>query len=187
MKLNKQVVLSLLALTTLSALYRLIPGRPLGFAPQIAIAVFGGALFVQNKKWAFILPLASMFLSDCLFELMFRYGMTHYIGFYSGQITNYLLLTSMTVLGFYIQRTKIASVAVGLLAAPTAYFVLSNGVVWLNGGGYDRPKTLTGLLACYTDALPFYGGSLAGTVCFGTLLFVGWHFAKTRATNNKLA
>lgn len=187
MKLNKQVVFSLLALTTLSALYRLIPGRPLGFAPQIAMAIFGGALFVQDKKWAFAMPLISMFVSDCLFEILFRNGLTSYIGFYSGQITNYLLLSGVTVVGFLIQPTKVASIFMGMLIAPTTYFVLSNGVVWLSGGGYARPKTVSGLLACYTDALPFYGGSLAGTICFGTLLFAGWHFARVYNTHKRLA
>lgn len=36
-----------------SALYRVLPGRPYGFAPQIAIALFGGSLFARQKQYAF--------------------------------------------------------------------------------------------------------------------------------------
>ena len=37
----------------ITSVYRILPNRPYGFAPQIALALFGGAFFVQNKKWAF--------------------------------------------------------------------------------------------------------------------------------------
>ena len=48
MKLNKEIVIALIIMIVTSALYRVLPGRPFGFAPQIAIALFSGSLFVKN-------------------------------------------------------------------------------------------------------------------------------------------
>ncbi|MFY8166450.1 MAG: DUF6580 family putative transport protein, partial [Sediminibacterium sp.] len=63
MKLNKQIILALVIMIVTSALFRLMPGRPYGFAPQIAIALFGGSLFASKKQYAFLLPILSMFIS----------------------------------------------------------------------------------------------------------------------------
>ena len=71
MKLQKNVIIPLVLLIIISAIYRIIPSRPLGFAPQIAMALFGGALFVKDKKWAFALPLLSMFISDILYQVLY--------------------------------------------------------------------------------------------------------------------
>jgi len=61
MKLNKNVLLSVVLMVVITSVYRILPNRPMGFAPQIALALFGGAFFVSNKKLAFMLPLISMF------------------------------------------------------------------------------------------------------------------------------
>ena len=59
-----------------SALYRILPGRPYGFAPQIAIALFGGSLFASRKQVAFLLPILSMFLSDILYQILFQFHLS---------------------------------------------------------------------------------------------------------------
>jgi hypothetical protein len=51
------------------------------------------------------------------------------------------------------------------------YFLLSNFAVWLGGGGFQRPKTFSGLMLCYEDALPFLRSSMGYTVLFSALLF----------------
>ena len=67
MRFNKQIFLALVIMIITSAFYRVLPGRPYGFAPQIAIALFGGSLFVRQKQFAFLLPIVSMFISDVLY------------------------------------------------------------------------------------------------------------------------
>ena len=52
MKLNKSVVGSFVLLVLMASLYRIMPGRPLGFAPQIAMALFAGSV-IKDKKVAF--------------------------------------------------------------------------------------------------------------------------------------
>ncbi len=174
MKTNRSLVTALALTLVLSIVYRILPNRPPGFAPQIAIALFGGALFTRNKQWAFLLPLASMFLSDLLYEIMYRNGLAAYPGFYHGQWVNYLLIAGLALFGFMVRSQKLSTVIVGALAAPTSYFLASNFMVWAGGGGWQRPKNLTGLLQCYTDAFPFYINSLMATAVFAAILFGGY-------------
>ncbi|WP_323825029.1 DUF6580 family putative transport protein, partial [Pseudomonas aeruginosa] len=81
-----------------------------GFAPQIAVALFAGSLCVNNKKWAFLLPLLSMLISDSLYELLYINGLTDIRGFYKGQWINYLLILSTTCFGFFARANKPLSV-----------------------------------------------------------------------------
>ncbi len=172
---NRNVVTSLILLVVVASLYRVIPDRPDGFAPQYAMAIFGGALFRKNKSWAFMLPLLSMFFSDALYQVLYVAGFTTRQGFYSGQWENYLLFALLTTIGFLVKKINVLNVLLASLAAPTAFFVLSNFMVWLGGGGLERPKTLGGLMMCYNDALPFYPNSLYATVFFSAILFGGWY------------
>lgn len=156
------------------SLYRVWDGRPFGFAPQMAMAVFAGAV-IKNKKLSFLLPLVSMFLSDGLYQLLYINGLSKIPGFYSGQITNYILFTSLTVFGFFIHSFNWKNIFAASIAAPTVYFLLSNFQVWMGGGGYARPKTFAGLMQCYTDGLPFYGYSLLATLLFSGLFFGAYY------------
>ena len=184
MKDKRTIFISLFLLIIVAALYRVIPGRPFGFAPQYAMAIFGGAVFIKDKKWAFALPLISMFISDALYEVLYHFGITTLQGFYEGQWLNYLLFALLTTIGFLVKKIKIINVLLASLAAPTVYFLLSNFFVWTSGGGWARPKTFDGLLMCYNDALPFYPNSLYATVLFSVVLFGGYYLLQSK---NKLA
>lgn len=174
MKLTKQVVISFILLVVIASLYRIMPGRPFGFAPQIAMCIFGGAI-IKDKRFAFLLPLLSMFISDALYEVLYRNGVGSIPGFYSGQITNYILFGSMTVFGFIITKLNFSRIFIAALSAPTAYFLLSNFLVWIGGGGLQRPKTFSGLIQCYNDALPFYAWSIAATLIFSAIFFGSYY------------
>jgi hypothetical protein len=156
--------------------------RVLGFAPQIAMAIFGGAM-IKDKKLAFVLPLISLLLSDVLLEVLFVNGYFPYGGFYSGQVTNYVLLASMTLFGFMVKGWNVARIATAAVAAPTAYFLFSNLLVWANGGGLHRPKTFSGLMLCYADALPFYRSALVATLAFTAIFFGGYYFLQRFVLN----
>ena len=172
-----------------SALYRVLPNRPWGFAPQWALGLFSGALFVNDKKWAFILPLVSMFLSDLLYEVLYRNGMTPIMGFYDGQWVNYLLFVGLTCYGFLIKRSKPANIFLAALAAPTTHFLISNFLVWVSdrGFGLNRPKTFNGLLLTYNDALPFYRNSVIATVVFSAVLFGTYYLASNWFSKKQIA
>ncbi len=172
-----------------SALYRILPNRPMGFAPQLAIALFSGALFVKDKKWAFALPLFSMFLSDLLYQVLYSYGISPIMGFYDGQWINYLLFAAITCFGFMIRKNNPANMLVAALAAPTTHFLVSNFLVWISdrGFGLNRPKTFSGLLLTYEDALPFYRNSVIATVVFSAVLFGTYYFAQKFTVKKQIA
>ncbi len=183
---NKNILTGLFLMILATALYRIIPSRPFGFAPQIAVAIFAGALFNNNKKYAFLLPLISMLVSDGIFQILYLNGLSTIPGFYSGQLLNYILFIGLTCFGFFIKNNNIASITGASFAAPTTYFLLSNFLVWLGGGGYHHPKTMEGLMQTLTDGLPFYKGSLLATGLFSSIFF-GTYFLAQQLSLSKQA
>lgn len=173
MKLNKSLLLSFVLLIVVAAIYRVIPSRPWGFAPQIAMALFGGAL-IKDRKWAFALPIFSMFLSDLLFHALYKANILTTAGFYEGQLVNYVLFALMTIIGFGIRKVNVWQVGAASVVAPIVFFLLSNFSVWVAGAGWGHPKNFAGLMATYKDGLPFLQGSLYGTIVFSIVLFGGY-------------
>ena len=178
MKLNKNLLFVFLLLIVVAALFRVIPGRPLGFAPHIAMALFGGAV-INDKKWAFALPVFSLFLSDLLYQFLYLNGLTDTPGFYQGQWSNYLIFIVVTGLGMLIRNLRPGTLVSFFFIGPTIFFILSNFAVWIGRGGYQRPLTFEGLMQCYADGLPFYKGAIIATFVFGTVLF-GLYWAMTK-------
>ena len=186
MKINKSILVSFILLVVVSALYRAWDGRPFGFAPQIAMAIFGGAV-IKDKRWAILMPLLSIFLSDLLYEVLYMNGLSSIKGFYfgEGQLTNYLLILGLTFFGFLMRRINILNVIAFTVSGSLLFFITSNFFVWLGGGGYARPKTCEGLLQCYNDALGFYreyglingfvGNILLGDLFFSFILFGSYY------------
>ena len=180
MKLNKSLLLSFGLLILVASLYRAWPGRPYGFAPQMAMALFGGAV-IKDKKWAFLLPLLSMLISDVLYQLLYVNGVSSIRGFYSVQWVDYLLIGGLTLSGFLLKKISAARVFLFSVSGSGIFFLLSNLSVWAGGGGFSRPKTFNGLLQCYNDGLAFlkdyglvknfYGNLFIGDLFFCTLLF----------------
>jgi hypothetical protein len=170
MKYSKYTLSSLLLLVLIAALYRVIPDRPWGFAPQFAMTLFCGSV-IKDRKIALLLPLISMFISDLLYQFLYMQGITSIQGFYEGMIWNYLIFGSLTVIGFFINSTNVKSIFKGAVLSPTVYFIVSNFVTWMSGGGLQRSKTFTGLMQAYVDGIPFYGNSIVATLVFGLILF----------------
>jgi len=188
MKKNKKLLLTAVLIIVVSAIYRVSPLRQYGFAPQLAIAIFSGFIFADNKKWAFVLPLLSMFLSDVFYEILFSMKLSPIEGFYGkGQIINYGLFALVTCVGFFIKQFNVAKIAIASFAAPTMFFLSSNFSVWAGNAGYQRSRTLGGLIVTYVDGLPFYKNSVIGTLIFSTILFGTYYFITRREKKLALA
>jgi hypothetical protein len=183
---NKKIIWSLLLMIVVAALYRVIPGRPYGFAPQIAMALFGGAV-IKDRKWAFALPLFSMFISDLLYAVLFAAGISELPGFYDGQLLNYIFMAGITFFGFLINKLSVLRIAALSIVAPTAFFLVSNFATWIGGGGYQRPKNFSGLMQAYADGVPFYTNSIAGTLFFSIILFGGYYLLNRNSVTPKIA
>jgi len=174
MKLNKSNLLVLFILILACALYRVWDSRPMGFAPQIAMALFAGSVS-KDKRFAFLFPVLSLFISDLLYQILYSQGLSTIKGFYSGQWQNYLLIASITIIGFFINKNKIGQIFVGSLAGAVYFFLISNFMVWV-GGGWDinnqpYPRSFSGLMLCYTEALPFFKWSVLSTLLFNGIFF----------------
>jgi len=189
MKFNKSQIWSLVFLIVVAAVYRIIPGRAPGFAPQIAMAIFAGAV-IKDRKWAFAFPVFSMFISDLLFQILYKTGVSATAGFYEGQLENYILFALLVFIGMTIKKLKIFNILAASLAAPAVYFLLSNFMVWASSGvtrGLDRPRTFSGLLMCYSDGLPFFRTSIIATLVFSGILFGSYYLVTRSRLNSQLA
>lgn len=175
MRVSKTMMTALGLMLVAATLYRVIPGRPYGFAPQWAIALFSGALFVNRKGLAFLFPVVSMLISDSIYQILYSLHLSDIPGFYSGQWINYLLFSSVTLVGFLIKSGKPYSILGASLAGPTLFFLLSNTSVWLGGGGYQHGPTFMGWIQTMADGIPFYQNSLLSTAIFTSILF-GAHY-----------
>jgi hypothetical protein len=185
MKLNKSVVLAFVLLVLSASLYR-IWDRPAGFAPMLAMSIFGGAI-LKDKKLAMILPLLSMLLSDTLYHILYinhlssTPGFYQSQGFFDSQFFNYSLFAGLTLFGFLMKKVNTLTVLGFSISGSILYFLTSNFFVWLGGGGFNRPKTFEGMLQCYNDALAFYrnyglvngfeGNFILGDIFFCAVLF----------------
>ena len=155
----------LVAMILGAAAMRLVP-HPSNFTPIGALALFAGAQF-ENKRWAFMVPLVAMFLSDMV------------IGFHSGMPVIYAAFAAIVCMGFWLKEKKTPlRVTTASLAAATFFFVVSNFAVWASDGLY--PLTLQGLVTCYIAAIPFFQNWLAGTLFYTALLFDGFALAERK-------
>ena len=178
MKLNKSNLLVLFILILACALYRIWDGRPMGFAPQIAMALFAGSIS-KDKRFAFLFPILSLFISDLLYQFLYSQGLSTIKGFYEGQWQIYLMIASITIIGFFINKNKIGQIFLGSLAGAVYFFLISNFMVWV-GGGWDinnqpYPRSFSGLMLCYSEALPFFKWSVLSTLLFNGVFFGSYY------------
>jgi hypothetical protein len=184
MKLNKSTWLAFALLIIVGAFSRLISYNIAGFAPQMAMALFGGAV-IKNKKWAFALPLLSLLFSDAVLELLFQTNLVVRAGLYEGQWQTYLCFALVTLFGFLLRNINWKNVLVFSISGSLLFFITSNFFVWIGGGGFGRPITFNGMLQCYYDGLAFYrdyglikgfiANFILGDLIWSAVLFGGYY------------
>ncbi len=196
MKFSKNTIYAIALLILVAALFRIIPNRPAGFAPQMALAIFGGSI-ISNKKWAFALPIFSLFISDLLYQFLHLTGITTIQGFYEGQWQVYFCFMILTVFGFMLKKPNFKNVLGFSVSGSLIFFLISNFMVWIGGGGFARPKTFAGLMQCYNDALLYYrdgglvhgfaGNFILGDLFFSAILFGGFYLLTKNSRQPNLA
>ncbi|MBI4051984.1 MAG: hypothetical protein HY400_05720, partial [Elusimicrobia bacterium] len=67
------------------------------------------------------------------------------------------------------KHRKPGTILFACLASSLLFFTVTNFGTWLAGGLYT--KDFSGLIACYTAAIPFYRNTLLGDLLFTGLLF----------------
>lgn len=144
----------------LAAFSRLIPHPP-NFAPIGAMALFGAAYF-SRRYLALLIPIFSMWLSDLVLNnVVYRAFFDHFVWFYDGFYWTYSSFILIGIIGFVaLKRINTQKLILASISASIVFFLLSNFGVWVSTTMY--PKTLSGLLTCYTAGLPFFKNTILG-------------------------
>ena len=75
------------------------------------------------------------------------------------------------VLSAFIAR-KLKTINSSVLSSCFLFFLITNFQVWIMSSGYS--KSLSGILECYTLAIPFFGMTLLSTFFYSYILFYGY-------------
>ena len=169
---NKKVQLrfSLISvLIVLAALSRLIPHPP-NIAPIAGMALFGAACY-SKKHWAFLIPIASMWVSDLILNnVVYAQYFDKFVWFYSGSLFTYGAFALIVLLGTVaLKKRNAGSLLFSALGASAIFFIVSNFGVWLSSPLYA--KSWEGLVACYFAAIPFLQNTLLGDLGYTAVLF----------------
>jgi hypothetical protein len=167
----------LLIVAAIAALYRLAPYFVLRDRTEANVlwnmaAVGGLSLFAGSRlrqRWAFLIPVGMMLLSDLL--LIAPLLALNLSPFSWGTPIIYASFTLYVFMGRLIRPDDLSPMVIGgaVLLGSLQFFLVTNFAVWVGGALY--PRTLTGLVECYTLAIPFYRGTLAGDLFFSGLIF----------------
>jgi hypothetical protein len=159
---NKQSFWFALILILFAAATRFIPGTN-NFTAVGAMALFSGAVF-RNKKYAFLLPIIAMFMSDI------------FLGFHFGLVPVYACFAFTVWMGCVI-RNKISFTNVLLMSllCSVVFYLITNLPFWYTDIQL-YPNTLQGTFESYTNALPFFRNQLAGDLFYNALLFSLYFF-----------
>ena len=150
--------ISIVLVILIAAISRFIPHPP-NFTPIIAMGLFSGFYLKNNKKMAIMIPLLAMFLSD------------FFLGFHLISLFVYSSLAIITALGFFIsEKNKFSTLFPATLGGSLLFFIISNFGVFIIG----YPKSFSGLVACYSAAIPFFQNSLFGDIIFTAIIFLSY-------------
>ena len=89
------------------------------------------------------------------------------------------MIASITIIGFFINKNKIGQIFLGSLAGAVYFFLISNFMVWIGGGkdinNLPYPRSFSGLMLCFSEALPFFKWSVLSTLLFNGIFFVSFY------------
>jgi hypothetical protein len=136
--------------------------HPLAFTPVMAALLYFGARGSRRQLWV---PLTLLAASDVvLTKVVYAYPLSwdHFV--------TWAWYAAILWLGTSLHENA-SAVRVGLsaIAGSVSFFVVSNFAVWAAWNMY--PKTLAGLVTCYTAALPFFRRGFEGDMLFTGVVF----------------
>lgn len=155
----------IILLVLVGVLTRLIPHPP-NFTPVLSVALLSGVYF--KNRFSILIPILIMLFSDLI------------IG---GHLTTLWVYSSVLIvflIGFYmIKEQTIKNVMISSVVGSLVFFFVTNFGVWLIG----YPNNLSGFIACYVAAIPFYKNTLLSALLYSGIIHSGYvYFSK-----NKLA
>ena len=134
------------------ALSRIIPHPP-NFTPILASAIMAPML-IKDRWFGIAIPIVAMFISDVI------------IGFYSYQFVIYSSILAIALVSP--MRKNYVRLGIMAIGGSVWFFITTNFAEWMIWDYY--PKTIEGLITCYTLAIPFFKNTLISTCLFTGLL-----------------
>jgi hypothetical protein len=161
----------------LAVLLRVVAGTgafaTLGFSLVGASLLFFGSRMPRKHFW---IPAALLIGSDVYLNLR-----VYQLPFALDQIVMWSWYLVPCFIGFFIRdRVKPLSVFGAGLGTGVGFFLTSNFAVWAFGN-IAYAKNLSGLILCYTKAIPFFRNGIISDVVFSLVFFgIGALVAQTR-------
>jgi hypothetical protein len=182
---NFLVVLILVIVSMATRFIFLLNGESIlpNFSAIGAIAIFGACYFKGFQR--FLIPLLVLWGSDIILNNMVY---AQYYDSYQayGDLWVYFAFLICGFVGYFMMqkgtwgRLLSTSLLTGLI-----FYIVTNFGVWASGLLY--PKTSTGLVECFTAAIPFFRNTLLGNVFYTFVLFGVYEFVLSRTfTLNRL-
>lgn len=175
---NKKRFLVLSSFILIAALSRIVP-HPYNFAPIGAMSIFGAAYFT-DKKFAFLLPLVAMFISDLLVNnLLFSSFYGSFMLFTPGFWWIYGSIALIVLAGIFIlKKVNTKTVIAGSLSASIIFFLVTNFGAWIGNPIY--PQGLEGLLMSYSAGIPFFHYTVLGDLVYSGVMFGAFEYARQK-------
>jgi hypothetical protein len=170
MKNNKTLLI--IGLILITALSRLLP-HPANFAPLAGMALFGGYYF--EKKWhSFAITAGSWWLTDLVLNnIVYKQWFPTFTWISPSFITVAIsLMVIILISKLVIKKINFLSIIQASILSSVAFFVITNFGTFLE----LYPKNMTGLVAAYTAAIPFFKNTLVGDLVYSGLLFGIYHY-----------
>jgi hypothetical protein len=141
---------------------RLDPTHMMAFTPVGAALLYFGARGPKKLVW---LPLTLFVMAD-IYLSIFQY---HY-AVHADQYVSWAWYAGILLMGTLLRRNAGPVRVLGAsLATAVSFFVVSNFAVWAAWEMY--PKTLAGLVECYTVGLPYFRHEVVSDVLFSAVFF----------------
>ena len=151
-----KTIITFLFILGILTLGRIIPHPP-NFTPILATAIY--TPYMVNNKWlAMLIPLSAMFIADII------------IGFHPYMLWVYGAIGLSTLISNWSMRFNKKYIQLGAMAIVSSvlFFIITNFAVWTIWDYY--PKTIDGLIMCYTMAIPFFKNTLLGTIIYTAII-----------------
>lgn len=164
-------ILLLSVIVFFGVISRFLPHPP-NFTPLTAIALFAGA-YLLKSKWAYIIPIGALLISDFILQILFWTGVREFPGFYPNMILVYGAFALVVAIGTGLKgRIKVLPVMGSALLASLLFFVITNFGSWLSLPMYT--KDFSGLMSAYAAGIPFYKWTMLGDLLYTGVLFTAF-------------
>jgi len=154
------------SMVVLGVLARLIPHPP-NFSPMNSISLFSGVNL--SRRLSLALTLGALLISDLLLS-----ALKGYPAFGSWSFFTYSGFAAIILLGSYWKPQGLFSTAGAVLGSSLFFWIWTNFGIWATQSYGMYPLTFSGLVACYTAALPFLANSLMGDALWASALFLSF-------------